>query len=190
MKAFQRAAIDEDDVSAPDGIQREMMEIASIVNGHLDQDNLQDDLLTAGKTASGAWQNINWTGTTSADTVSGAASTPTSTWFDVPDLSIETQTQDGMLQIETSGYYDCNTTVEFPIVVAICVDGAKIVMSPPTSLGPEGQWWVTAEAPVGGGTHTINVQFAHTDNPGTGTVGVAWEREFHARQLWVREIKR
>lgn len=190
MKPFSRAVIDGNDVAAPGNIQEEMAEIAGIVNGRIDHDNLQDKLLTSAKVASGALQNIGVERTTASVVVSGDAETPTSAWFDVPGLSINTQTQDAFLQIETSGWFDGNATLEYPMVFAACIDGSRTVMGGPTSFGPDGHWWCTAEVPVGGGAHVVSIQFAHTDNPGLGVVNTAWERDFHARQLWVREVKR
>lgn len=192
MIPLKQTEISETDVAAPVKLQREMAHILEIVNGRIDHDNIPDGILTKERVKSGAILDHRYKALEAPVQVTGSSETPTSVWNDVEGLAINLNTQDSFLQIETSGWYDSGNpaTIEYPMVFAIVVDGVRHIMGGPSSYGPQGCWWCTAEVPVGPGRHTVQVQFAHTDNPGVGILGSAWERNFNIGQLLVQECKR
>ena len=198
MRLFTRATITTSDIAAAFLLQEEMAEQAACANGNIDHDNIPDEKITPAKVALGAWNNVNRSRTATSVSLTGSATTATDTWSDVPKetttdtLQVVIQTQDSGLQIETSGKYQNNSTAnDTRIVFGIVVDGVREVLSPPQGRWAyRSNWSLSAFVPVGPGEHTVSVQWAFVDVLGTGAVGVAWERIFTERQLWVREVKR
>jgi hypothetical protein len=197
MHLFSQASVTTDDIAAPFLLEREMAEQAACANGLVDHDNLSDEVLTVAKVATGVWNDINRSRTTTAVSINGAASTATDTWTDVPKesstdpLKITIQTQDSALQIETSGRFrNDNIVDDTRVIFAVAVDGAREVLGGDQGSASHSSWHISALVPVGPGEHTVSVQYAFVDVAGTGTVGLAWIRLFGARQLWVREVKR
>lgn len=170
----------------------EMQELAAIANGLVCSENVADNIIALAKVREGAIASIAPpVRTTTVTSVTGLATTPTSVFMDVPDLQQDVTTaEDTMLEIRTSGKYNVNGTTEIPIVTAICVDGGRQYLSPPTGVGPYDSWHCERSVLVGAGVHKVEVKFAFVDYSATGTVGAAWERRFYARQLLIEEVKR
>lgn len=196
MRSFPRAIVANHDMLAPYNLMRNMAEVAGIVNGYLDTDNIPPGLLTAAKVESGAWRNENEAKTTTAVTITGTAGAPCGVWQNVPlssstdPLALTINSQDAGLLIETKGKFEAPDLPARNMYIRVVVDGAHEVVGPPCGRSDFDSWWFTAFVPVGPGQHRVNVQFAFADTDGTGSMAAAWNRVFRARRLIVVEAKR
>lgn len=166
----------------PHPLNAELNAIVGEMNGHLDRDNIPDRLLVTEHVNPDVFHGILWL----TDTVTQAipSGSEASAWV-VPDGMFGTiVTGDGRLEVEAHVQWNAtaltSTGVRAPLV-RIRVDGRMVPSDVQRSFLEDNAAAVTANVPVGPGTHRVEVVVA----PAAST-----DLDLLERQLWCRYAAR